>query len=286
MSEHQRELMEYAKIQKGRPEVSLASFALEAGFYLAGKRTSATTHHKPDGTVVSDVEEHINHMFIQSVRWWTNDQATVKGEEESFIVPDSEEIWTVDPGDGSGEYVRDTKEDGSPLPDDERTTCFGAAVIRCNELQLSVINNPFRGELLFTQSGFAPRMNGEYVTPLAHTKIGSAEFNSELPYDYVHWDGAPVDTRVLESTMIQAPLGSYSAIYQTFMVATGKSAFSVFPGDTIHDIAPGAFAVEAAGGVVSDVYGEPLDWNDLRGAVFAASPRIHEAVIRQLASHI
>ncbi len=249
---------------------------------MVRQREEAQVSHKLDRTVVTDIDKHINRMFIKAVRDKTRGRASIIGEEESFIVEGSSELWVVDPLDGTGEYVRSTKEDGSPLLDTERTTCFGAAVLRASQPQIAVANNPYKLEMLF-----GDRTTGEIwlhrrPLDLSQTDLCTARFESGLPYDYAHWDDAPVDLRFLEDRMGHSPSGSYSAIWQACMVAKGESAFAVFPGDTIHDIAPGALLVEMAGGVVSDLHGEPLDWQNLRGAVYAANPYVHEGAMQML----
>jgi hypothetical protein len=37
-----------------------------------------------------------------------------------------------------------------------------------------------------------------------------------------------------------------------------------------------------AGGVVSDLRGEPLDWQNLQGAVYAVNPYVHEGAVQML----
>jgi fructose-1,6-bisphosphatase/inositol monophosphatase family enzyme len=58
------------------------------------------------------------------------------------------------------------------------------------------------------------------------------------------------------------------------MVALGKSAFSVFPGNTAHDIAPAAILVAEANGRVTDVAGQPhpgIGLSLFEGRLLAAS---------------
>ncbi len=90
-----------------------------------------------------------------------------------------------------------------------------------------------------------------------------------------------LDLRYLDGEL-GASRGDYSAIYQGCMVASGKSAFSIFPGRTAHDIAPAAILVAEAGGKVTDIDGEPHDFRSaLHGAVFS-NMIAHCAVIELL----
>lgn len=108
-------------------------------------------------------------------------------------------------------------------------------------------------------------------------RLAQEELTQGVAYDYCYWDDAAIDARFLEAVIGVPPLGSYSAINQACDVARGKSAFAVFPGDTIHDIAPGALLVDLAGGAVS------VRWDNLSaGAVYAVNPRVLASVITYL----
>jgi myo-inositol-1(or 4)-monophosphatase len=184
-------------------------------------------------------------------------------------------VWVIDPVDGTGEYI------DAQLADSDRTSCVGIAMFKGGVLRLSVVHNPFRNELFVADRALGTAsLNGERLdlTRLAHEELGRG-----AAYDYCYWDGAPIDARFFEAVIGVSPLGSYSAINQACDVARGKSAFAIFPGNTIHDIAPGALLVELAGGVVSDTRGMPLQWDNLgAGAVYAVNPNILASVIRFL----
>lgn len=103
-----------------------------------------------------------------------------------------------------------------------------------------------------------------------------------MTYDFCHWDNVAPDTRLLEGYMHNPPLGYYSAISQVCAVAAGESDLAVFPGDTLHDIAPGALLVELAGGVICDIAGRPrVDFYDLSGGtIYATNQNVCEGVAR------
>jgi myo-inositol-1(or 4)-monophosphatase len=163
----------------------------------------------------------------------------------------------MDPIDGTGEYVKLT------IPSYELTCCIGISLFVDGVLTLSVVYNPFRGEMFTATHDRRALCNDN---PLA---CSSQQLKLGVPYDYSYWDGAAFDARKLDQ-WLGAPLGVYSAIYQACMVASGRSAFAFFPGNTIHDIAPGALLVARAGGRVTDMYGNPLQWDNLtRGVVYA-----------------
>lgn len=254
------------------------NFVMGAGNYMYDAREAALASEKLDRTVVTDVDETINRRYIQAVRARSGGADSVLGEEQSARVEGSNKVWIVDPVDGTGEYVK------TDLTDDERTSCVGAAMLQAGQLQLAAVYNPFRKEFFVAdRDQDAAFLNSERLD-LTRTAVGQLALGPDMPYDFCHWEGATTDARFFEALIGVPPIGSYSAINQACDVARGRSAFAVFPGDTIHDIAPSALMVELAGGVVSDVDGEPLDWQNLNGAVYAANSRIHARVIQELVS--
>ena len=245
-------------------------FAVRFGRYAAGRilqlRLTTGRRQKLDRTDVTDVDEGLNDEFIDAVNRREGDNASVLGEEKSRAGNPARK-WILDPVDGTGEYVDDS------VPDERRTTCVAISLIQHGRLVLSVVRNPFRREEFIATAGGVSLLNGRRIV------CSSAMIRRGVPYDYSHWNGARFDLRGLEP-MLGRPRGDYSAIYQACMVAAGRSAFAAFPGDTIHDIAPGALMVVRAGGRVTDLRGRPLNWSDLsNGALFSnqesQAPALH-----------
>lgn len=247
-------------------------FARKAGDIMLRGRAKAKVSLKLDRTVVTDLDKRINLAFIEDAGEHSGVKSTVIGEEASSTEDTAgNKIWVIDPIDGTGEYIDDN------VPDKERTSCVGLAMFEGADLKFSVVFNPFRDEL------FVADRNRE------HTLLNDQPIHvSKQPivpgvdYDYCQWDGSLVDARFLDK-ILGKPLGSYSAIYQAMMVASGRSAFAIFPGKTVHDIAPGALAVELAGGTVTDLNGEPIDWSNPNGAIYS-NGLDHESIVRALSA--
>lgn len=252
---------------------------LEFAVYCAEKfgteiqrlRTIGGRRKKLDRTDVTDADEQINRTFIQAVTKREGPGTAVHGEEASRKVRGARRVWVIDPVDGTGEYVDDS------MPDHLRTTCVGLSLFVNGQLKLSVVKNPFRGELFTAEADGRTYLNGRAVT------CGSGRARRGMAYDYSYWNGASFDVRGLEQT-IGKPRGDYSAIYQAAMVAVGRSGFAVFPGNTIHDIAPGALLVLRAGGRVSDLKGRPLNWRDLNHGVLFASRTTQTGALREISA--
>lgn len=261
----------------------MGDFAVQAGDEAAAMRQQAEVSKKPDRTDVTNWDKKIECRFREAIHARSEGEDSVIGEEEeSGPLTGVGVEWIIDPIDGTGEYVRDTKENGEPLDDSERTTCVGIAQFKDGVLVRSVVYNPFKRELFVADRELGGAfLNGERLD-LRQTETGRLAFDPGIPYDYAHWDGASTDARFFEEVIGRPPIDSYSAINQAVDVARGNSAFAVFPGNTIHDIAPSALMVELAGGEVSGIDGRPLDWQNLNGAVYAANPHVHAGAVREL----
>jgi myo-inositol-1(or 4)-monophosphatase len=241
-------------------------FAQHAGKRMREMRLGVRVKLKLDRTEVTNADTAINQEFIEAVSRRSRGKDSVRGEEASRQAG-QERVWVIDPIDGTGEYT-DPK-----VPSGRRTSCVGIALFVRGGLKLAVVYNPFRDELFTVGADGPAQLNGR---PLG--RIGMP-CKPGAPYDYCHWDGAAFDLRGLERPLGK-PLGVYSAIYQVCMVAASRSSFAAFPGNTIHDIAPGALMVARLGGIVTDFSGRPLRWNDLRYGVLYATPNSHAQALR------
>jgi myo-inositol-1(or 4)-monophosphatase len=230
-------------------------------------RLGANVTLKLDRTAVTNADTHINQLFIQAVRR-RNRRDSVVGEEISAR-RGRRRVWALDPIDGTDEYADPS------VPDPQRTSCVGIALIEDGVLVLSVVYNPFRNELFVAERNRPTLLNGRVI------QVSLSGFWRGMSYDYCHWDGAPFDARGLKSLLGQ-PLNVYSAIYQACMVAKGHSEFAVFPGNTLPDIAPATLLVVGAGGRVTDLSGRPINWSNPTSGVLYSNGLCHDAALRAI----
>ncbi len=222
------------------------SFAEAAGRRMVNMRSGVGRSKKLDRTDVSDADTDINRRFIVAVRQRSGGKDSVRGEEQSDDRR-SERIWIIDPIDGTTDYLDDS------IPSHLHTCCVGIALMVRGVLVLSVVFNPFRREMFIAQAGTQTTLNGRPI------RCSVQPVGRGVAYDYAHWSAARHNLPLLERAFGK-PLGVYSAIYQACMVATGRSAFAAFAGDTIHDIGPAALLVKQANGVVTDFGGRPVNF--------------------------
>jgi fructose-1,6-bisphosphatase/inositol monophosphatase family enzyme len=235
-------------------------------------RDRAIQSQKLDRTVVTNIDRELNEAFIREVQAAFGRHTVVIGEEASSGKLGSGSAWVIDPIDGTGEYV------DTAVADEDRTTCVGIALLEAGITQLSVVYNPWREEMWVADRASGRATRNDRVLNLQSRQ--HSQLSPLMSYDFCHWDNATPDTRLLESYMLHPPLGYYSAISQACAVAAGDSDFAVFPGDTLHDVAPGSLLIELAGGVVANIGGHQRgDLYDLRGGtIYAVNQKVCEGV--------
>lgn len=255
-------------------------FVFRAGEYLREQRTSAKQYTKPNGTRVTDVEIDINNDFIDEATRHSGSQTTVIGEEASTVLQSYNDAWVIDPTDGTSEYLEKTKK----LTDYNRHSSIGVAKFADGLLRTAIIYNPFRRELYYADRSLGGAYLNGVKLNLGDNDLNLTQFDPKLAYNYTAFKNSLVDTKKAMGNMMENKRSSYvgSTLYQACLVAKGAIAFSVFPGSSIHDIAPAALVVELARGQVSDTMGCPVDWNAPKGAVYSISPQVHSGVIQGL----
>lgn len=236
-----------------------------AGEVLLELQPRLEVGRKPDRTLVTNADRQINSMYIEAIRADFPDDL-VLGEEETYTPTRIGEYrWVIDPIDGTSDYVRGGDSNG-----------IATALLLGDIVLFGTFYNPSKQEFFTAQRGSGALLNG------APLQVNQSAYEAGIAYDYCHWKGAAVDTRVFE-TILGPPLGQYSVSNQACRVAQGVSTFTAFPGALPHDILPGAIIVEEAGGRVTDLQGLPLtvSASRLNGAVYSNGIS-HDAVVSTL----
>lgn len=242
--------------------------AHQAGEIMQSERNQCLQiDQKPDRTFATNVDYSINDISIDEIIHAFPGHRII-GEERSHGPEDAEHVWHVDPLDGTGEYI----EGGDPT---KLTYGFGIAKRYRGQLEMGLFYNPSKDELFTAVQGLGAHLNG------ARIRVNQQVFEQGMSYDYSYWDEAPTDARFLDDKL-GAPLDHYSAIYQGCMVANGTSAFSVFPGNTAHDIAPASILVREAGGRVTDIHGNSHNWGGVLGGAIFSNAIVHDQVVSVL----
>jgi myo-inositol-1(or 4)-monophosphatase len=171
-------------------------------------------------------------------------------------------VWIVDPLDGTREFVH-----GVP----EYAVAVGLA--RKGVPVLGVVHNPATGETVAGATGCGVMYNSQPVQVTEGTVLLASR--SEIKRG---------EFRPFESSWDIQPVGSIQ--YKLALVAAGKGAVTFSRGPKHEwDVCAGAALVREAGGRVTDVYGDPIVFNQPRPktrGVLAGAPAAFDRALTQI----
>jgi myo-inositol-1(or 4)-monophosphatase len=195
---------------------------------------------------------------------------------EEFGGPDltSGQVWVLDPIDGTYNYSA-----GLPL------SGMLLALIEDGRPVLGLTWLPLLGERYAVAAGGPVLRNGEPLPRLAPARLADSmiafgAFNVDsrgrIPGRF-RFDLLGVLSRLSSRVRMHGSTGVDLAY-----TAAGVLGGSIVFGYHAWDNAAGALMVESAGGVVTDLAGEP--WTIESGSVLAAAPGVHEELLEMIAS--
>ncbi|MBF6127349.1 inositol monophosphatase family protein [Nocardia brasiliensis] len=193
---------------------------------------------------------------------------------EEFGGPDlvSGTSWVLDPIDGTFNYSS-----GHPL------SGMLLALVHEGEPVLGLTWLPLLGQRYAAQAGGPVLLNGQPLPPLPHGKlaeamIGFGAFNVDargrIPGQF-RFDLLGPLSRLSSRVRMHGSTGIDLAF-----TASGVLGGAIVFGHHPWDNAAGVALIRAAGGVVTDLAGEP--WTITSGSVLAAAPGVHEELLEMI----
>lgn len=178
-----------------------------------------------------------------------------------------ERVWIVDPMDGTREFVQGIPEFAVSL-----------AMARNGVAQLAVVFNPVRGELFTAERGRGARRNGATLNITSHSQLEGARVLASRS------ERARNVFSSIESWGHVRHVGSIA--YKLALVAANEGDLTIsFRPKNEWDVCAGGLIVEEAGGVLTDLSGHCLQFNQphpiIRG-VIATNPALHGLVLEWL----
>ncbi|MGO4703931.1 inositol monophosphatase family protein [Dyella sp. 2RAB6] len=213
---------------------------------------------KSDATPVT-VADREAELAIRKVLQGALPQAAIYGEEFGLDDSASELLWLVDPLDGTKSFVR-------------RTPFFSTqiALMHRGELVLGVSSAPIYGETLWASAGGGAWFEGERVRVAATDSMAQASISTgnikTLTAD-ARW--AELGALIRDSNRIRG----YGDFCHYHLLARGGLDLVIESDVNILDVAALAVIVREAGGVFTDLDGQPLTL-DTR-SVLAGTPALH-----------
>lgn len=250
--------------------------ALQAGTIMKRyfRSDDINTTYKADNTPVTVADTEINELVHQAVAREFPGYSFV-GEEGSEVT-DSEYAWVCDPIDGTHAY-------SIGLP----TACFTLGLVKGGEVQVGLVYDPWCERLYWAERGQGAYLNG--VRMMMREELPFTPGRKGVCVQFNVWSGTSMFpdthayTKLIDRLQQQRGRSVYaigSVAYAAAMVASGSLHGVVFSGEDPWDTAGASLLIEEAGGRISNLYGDPVDYDGRQPGLIASHPRLHEELVR------
>ena len=259
MTEHSIESAVLARIQAalGRASSVFGRFtpgAVEVE-YKAG--------HDPVTQADRAVDDALREALLQNGEGWLSEETA-----DDLERLDKECLWVVDPLDGTREFVQGIPE-----------WCVSIAWVQDGEALAGGILNPATGETFLGSRRTGVRRNGLHVQVSPRTDLpGALVLGSRSEFKRGEWK------QFQDGSLVLRPVGSVA--YKLALVAAGlaDATWTLVPKHE-WDVAAGTALVQAAGGIVRNLDGSPVAFNQRKPwlpGLIAAGPKLYPEISRLL----
>ena len=223
---------------------------------------------KDDASPVTAVDRNVEAMVCERIRS-TYPQHGILGEEHGPSHIDAEYVWSIDPIDGTRSFIT-----GWPL--------WGTllALLRHGRPILGLIDMPVLGERWIGVSGGNTELNGRRCRSRPACPLSAATLYTTSP------DAFTADELVRFERVSRAARGRRFGgdCYSYALLAAGHIDAVIEANLKPYDYLALAPVIEAAGGVITDWHGRPLDMRSGSQVVAAASTQLHREIVALLAA--
>ncbi|HYH75051.1 MAG TPA: inositol monophosphatase [Candidatus Saccharimonadales bacterium] len=247
--------------------------ALEAGAIMLSHFGTRHSHTKADGSPVTIADQLINDLVIARVRQQFPTHA-ILGEERSHAVAGNSHTWVCDPIDGTVPFML-----GIP------TNIFSLAMVDAQGTPVvAVAYDPYLQRMYWATAGSKAYVNQQSLTVSNTPALRTAR---------VGFSGR--SSRVLQAEHFTHSLRQscnrlvtlQSIVYEAMLVATGAIDAAILMGDGAHDAAAACLIVRAAGGNVTDLYGDDQRYDaPVRGVILSNGGALHTELVTLAKSHM
>ena len=193
----------------------------------------------------------------------------IVGEEFGNERPDADEVWVLDPIDGTRAFVA-----GKPI--------FGTliALLREGKPLLGIIDQPILGERWIGAAGIVSRFCGDPIETRSCADLDRAILNTTSPDLF---RGADRDAFARLSARVRSTLYGGDC-YAYGLLASGHIDLVVEAGLKTYDYCALAPVVEGAGGRITDWEGNPLRAESDGRVIAAGDGRVHDEALELLST--
>ena len=230
-----------------------------------------TITSKARNQFVSEVDERAEAEIIAVIRKAYPDHGVLA--EESGTQGSDEYQWIIDPLDGTTNFLYGVPHFGVSI-----------ALRHRGRLEHGVVYDPIRNELFTASRGAGAQLNSRRIRVSTRRGLDEALLGTGMPYsDMVHLDAYLDMLKALipPTAGIRRP---GSASLDLAYVAAGRYDGFWEIGLNPWDIAAGVLLIQEAGGLVSDLAGNPRHMET--GHIVAAGPKVFKAMLQTLKPHL
>jgi len=188
------------------------------------------------------------------------------GEETGQTQADAEYLWLVDPIDGTKAFVRQYPFFSTQI-----------ALMHGGEIVLGVSSGTMFDELAYAEQGSGAWLNGERLKVSETDDPARAAFSTGNLKSLAKSAGW---ARLAEFVAVSERIRGYGDFYQYHLLAAGKIEAVIESDVNILDIAALSVIVKEAGGVFTDLNGNPPGLETR--SVLAANPGLHKKLLARL----
>jgi histidinol-phosphatase len=249
------------------PELKIAIDAALAAADLSRRyyRGNFTVTTKADLTPVTQADVECEHV-IREIILGAFPEHGFYGEETGQTRSDADNLWLVDPIDGTKAFVRQYPFFSTQI-----------ALMRDGEIVLGVSSGTMFDELAYAETGHGAWLNGERLKVSNISDPARAAYSTGNLKSLAKTGGW---ARLAEFVAVSDRIRGYGDFYQYHLLAAGKIEAVIESDVNILDIAALSVIVREAGGVFTDMNGNSpaLDTR----SVIAANPPLHENLLQRL----
>lgn len=245
--------------------------AREAGALLRERIDDLhTVRYKGEINLVTEADRLSEALIMERIRGTFPDHGILT-EESPEITNGSRFRWIVDPLDGTTNYAH-----GYPV------FCVSIALEMEGMIRLGAVFNPMLDEMFIAEKGAGAFLNGRRLTVSGVAELSRSLLATGFPYDLREDRNNNINYFDMMILKTQAVRRAGSAALDLAYLAAGR--FDGFWELKLApwDIAAGWLLVEEAGGIVTDLQGDPFNLHSLY--ILASNGLIHAEISRLLAA--
>jgi myo-inositol-1(or 4)-monophosphatase len=219
--------------------------------------------------LVTEIDRQSENYLVSAIRAQFPGNTVITEEQGRFEGEDNQ-VWYIDPLDGTVNYAH-----GVPI------FSVSIAYVENNQVMMGAVYDPMQGELFTAERGHGSRLNGRSIQVSQANKLDQSLLVTGFPYD-VHTNPENNLNHYVNFALRSRGVRRLgSAAIDLAYIAAGR--FDGFWEIRIHnwDIAAGSLLVEEAGGRVTDQRGGS-DFISVTPSILATNGRIHDQMLAML----